>query len=236
MRELPFRRALLSSFLFACLPATSAWAQAIPPSVSPGQIARSLEQPLPERQGANISVPAPRAFAAPANAAQLQLTPTSFDVEGARAIPPGEIAQAYQGLVGRQITLADVYAAANAITALYVKHGYALSFATVPAQTIDGSGRVRIDVVEGFVDEVAFTGAVERIPAAARAYAEQIKRSRPLRTADIERFLLLINDVPGVAATSVFERPSAHERGATRLVIHVDFQPVTASASLDNRG
>lgn len=236
MRGLRFELALLSACSLACAPFARAWAQAIPPSVSPGQIERSQEQRPPEQHGAGISIPAPSSSAAPANAAAIQLTPTAIDVEGAHAIAPGEIARTYQGLIGRKVTLADIYGVANAITALYARQGFALSFATVPAQTIDGSGRVRIDVVEGYVDEITFAGDTGHIPAAARAYAERIKRSRPLRTADIERFLLLINDVPGVTATSVFERPTTHTRGATRLAIHVAFRPVTASVSLDNRG
>ena len=55
-----------------------------------------------------------------------------------------------KGLIGRQVSLADIYRVANAITALYVKHGYAISFAIVPAQKIDEQGVVRIEVVEGY--------------------------------------------------------------------------------------
>lgn len=236
MWGLRFERALVFACLLICMPVARAWAQAIPPSVSPGQIEKGLQQKLPEQHGGDVSVPPPRSFAAPANAAQFQFVLRGIDVEGAHALPTDAVAATYQGLIGKTVSLADIYAVANAITAIYVKHGYALSFAAVPAQKIDGTGRVRIDVVEGYVDEVSFTGDSGRIPSAVRAYAEKIKQSRPLKTAAIERFLLLIDDIPGVTATSVFEPPTLHARGATRLAIHVAFAPVTASASVDNRG
>jgi hemolysin activation/secretion protein len=236
MLALTSQRALLLACALVCAPVGCAWAQLIPPSVTPGQIQRGAEQRLPEQRGAEISVPAPSSLAAPANAAQFQFPLAAVEVEGVHALTAAAIAGTYQGLIGRKVSLADIYGVANAITAIYAKQGYALSFATVPAQTIDGSGRVRIEVVEGYVDEIVFTGDTRRIPLAVRAYAERIKQSRPLRTADIERFLLLIHDIPGVTVTSVFERPAAHSRGATRLAIHVALASATALVSFDNRG
>jgi hemolysin activation/secretion protein len=227
--------------LVACLSAWLtvgvAYAQAIPPSVSPGQIEKNLQQQtLPEQHGAEINLPPQNSSAAPANAASLKFVLKRIDVEGAHAVPADEISETYKKLIGSEVTLADVYRVANQITALYVKHGYAISFAVVPAQTIDGSGQVRIDVVEGYVGEIQFAGDTAHIPDAVRAYADQIKQSRPLTNAAIERFLLVIDDVPGITATSTFERPAAHDRGATRLIINVAFTAVTASLNFDNRG
>lgn len=230
-------RAGLVACLSAWLTVGVAHAQSVPPGVSPGQIEKNLQQRnLPEQHGANIDLPPPSSFAAPPNAGSLKFVLKGIDVEGARAVSAEEIAGTYKALIGREITLADIYKAANAITALYVKHGYAISFAVVPAQTIDGTGHVRIDVVEGFVGEVAFSGDTAHIPDAVRAYAEQIKRSHPLTIAAIERFLLLMNDIPGITATSTFERPATRTLGATRLIVNVAFTAMTASLSLDNRG
>lgn len=227
----------LFACLSVCLAIGVAHAQAVPPSVSPGQIEKNLQQQaLPEQHGANISLPAPNSFAAPANAAALKFVLKGIDVEGAHAVSADEVASTYKELIGREITLSDIYEVANAITALYVKHGYAISFAVVPAQTIDGSGQVRINVVEGFVGEVAFTGDTAHIPNAVHAYAEQIGQSHPLTNAVIERFLLLMNDIPGVAATSTFERPTVRTQGATRLIVNIAFTAVTASLDIDNRG
>jgi hemolysin activation/secretion protein len=157
-------------------------------------------------------------------------------VQGATALSPDVIATAYGNRVGREVTLAEVYDIANAITALYVQNGYAISFAVVPAQEIDGNGRVRIEVVEGYVSEVRFDAGGTSLPLPALAYGEAIKASRPLKTETLERYLLLLNDIPGITARGVFEAVPNGERGATRLAINLAYDHFIADAGIDNRG
>ena len=125
---------------------------------------------------------------------------------------------------------------ANDITALYVQAGYAISFALVPAQRIDATGHVTIAVVEGYIAEIAVNGASPRIESMVQDYGAKIEASRPLKTADIERFLLLANDLPGTTVKSVFNHVPDGPRGATRLDMNVSFAPVEFSVDVDNRG
>ena len=213
--------------------AVCAQAQTVPPSVQPGSIERELNNQAPTAPTNKVSIPAPNGLEAPANAASVSIHLSGVDIVGASAIAPAVLAPLYSNLIGRDATVADLYAAANAITAKYVAAGYAISFAVVPKQTIE-SGHAEIDVVEGYVAETRFEGAPP--PAMLKGFAAHITSSRPLKTATLERFLLLANDVPGFTVKSVFEKMEGAARGATRLVIHVERKAFSASATVDNRG
>ena len=222
---------LVSAFVVVA----GAVAQTIPPSVQPGAIERQLKSQPQTLPSGKIQIPAPEGLAAPSNATDIRVRLTAIDVVGAKALSSTELAPAYQGLIGREATIADLYAAANAITAKYVAAGYAISFAIVPKQTIE-NGRAEIDVVEGYVAEFRFEGDTGDIPQVLTDYGKHIVSSRPLRTAALERFLLLANDVPGYTAKSVFDRIEGAPRGATRLIIHLTHRFVSGSVTVDNRG
>jgi hemolysin activation/secretion protein len=215
--------------------ATNAQAQEIPSSVQPGSVERELNNQPPPPPSGDVSIPAPTSFEAPANASAVHIHLTAVDVVGATAFPAAELAPAYEHLIARDATVADLYKAANEITAKYVAAGYAISFAIVPKQTIE-NGRAEIDVVEGYVAEFRFEGDTGRMPSVLNGYAEKIVSSRPLRVAALERFLLLANDIPGYTVKSVFERIEGAPRGATRLVIHLEYKALAVSVSGSNRG
>ena len=212
------------------------WAQKAPSSVAPGAIERGLQPQRPEFRDGQIFIPPPHDSAAPDNAASIHFVLKAVTIDGATALPAGKLAKTYDRLIGRSISLADLYDVANAITALYAKAGYAISFGVVPAQTIGSDGRATISVVEGYVAEVKVNGASRRIERLIRGYASRVMRSRPLKTADLERYLLLANDLPGITVKGVFNRVENGARGATRLDLNVSFTPAQATAEVDNRG
>jgi hemolysin activation/secretion protein len=78
-------------------------------------------------------------------------------ITGAGAIPRGELIRAYQPYLGKKISQADLVAIAGAISDAYRAAGFHLSRAIVPPQDIR-DGRVRIQVIEGSITEVALRG------------------------------------------------------------------------------
>ena len=123
---------------------------------------------------------------------------------------------------------------AEKLTARYRNDGYILSQVVVPAQTVDG-GVVRLEAIEGHVAAVRVEGASERVTQNILEHANKIKASRPLTSATLERYLLLINDLPGVFARGVLAS-SKSQQGASDLVIQVTPRIFSAGLSTDNRG
>ena len=85
------------------------------------------------------------------------------------------------------------------ITARYSEDGYLLSKAVVPAQEVE-LGVLRIRVIEGHLENIIFEGRVDGPTALLETYARKITESQPLRSDVLERYILLMNDLPGLSA------------------------------------
>jgi hemolysin activation/secretion protein len=80
-----------------------------------------------------------------------------FEVVGSTVFSPEELALATAEFTKRPISLTEVYQARSKITDLYVQNGYITSGAYIPPQTIQ-SGVVKIQVVEGKLEDIQITG------------------------------------------------------------------------------
>ena len=157
-----------------------------------------------------------------------------------------ELQEEYTDLIGKEVSLAEVYKIAEKITKKYRDAGYVISRAMVPDQHISKeNGIVQITVVEGFVKRVVIEKinvatenskySVAGVKRRIRHYTDNITASKPLDIRALERYLLLVNDLSGITAKAVLQ-PSQKTLGATDLVLKVDFDPNSFSASLDNMG
>ncbi len=172
---------------------------------------------------------------APAGAEHIKLTLEKLMVEGVHIYSDADLSYIYEGFIGKEITLEDVYAISNEITNKYRSDGYILTQAVVPPQTID-DGQVTLRVVEGFIDQILIEG--EPIPSAEkriRDYAEKIRGENIVDAKILEHYLLLINDLPGVKARSVLS-PSKTVVGASDLMIIIERDRYDAQASFSNNG
>ena len=211
------------------------------PGFRPGREPELLQPSQPQPKATlDLYVPEGGGGAAVPEAEGIQMHLTSLAIDGATVYPQAELAALYQPLLDKgDVTLADIYRLAEAITVKYRDDGYVLSRALVPAQKISG-GAVRLTVVEGFVDRVSIEGDKLAEDAAIRPtlndYLDKIKASRPARIQDIERYLLLINDLAGIRARSVIRPSPSGDLGASELVLVTEETPVDAQAILDNYG
>ena len=143
----------------------------------------------------------PRAGQMPDNAAQTKFEFDDITIEGARAIPEADLLKFWPFAPGETSSVADVFAFAEDITSLYRNAGYALSFAIIPAQAID-SGRFTIQIIEGRLEGLSIVG--NRVSDLVRGRIldgfSVIDPSQPTKIAELERFLLLVNDLPGITA------------------------------------
>ncbi|TAD83146.1 MAG: ShlB/FhaC/HecB family hemolysin secretion/activation protein [Oscillatoriales cyanobacterium] len=83
-----------------------------------------------------------------------------FEFEGNTAFSDRELAELTKPFVGREITFAELIAVEAAVTQKYLAAGYLNSGAVIPAnQTFPRYGAVvKIQIVEGGVEEIAITG------------------------------------------------------------------------------
>ncbi len=236
-RRLRALLAALSGVPFVLLAAglwAGAQAQQAPGSVSPGQIEERFDdrirlrgpaEPEIERRAAPVVAP-------PVDEKAFLLT--GIEITGSTVYAPSRFVAFYEGLLARQVTLADIKAVARKITDLYEGDGYVLTQARVPDLDVS-LGVVSIRIVEGFIGEVLIEGQVEGSESLLRAYAKKITADRPTRLSSMERYVLLIEDLPGVSVRPLLE-PVDRETGEYKLILDLKHDSVQGLLQVDNRG
>jgi len=169
-----------------------------------------------------------------AEAAKIHFTLTAVVVDRATVFSASDFASLYQPLLGKDVTLAQIFELRDAITAKYRQAGFVLSQAIIPPQKIAG-GVVHIRVIEGYIDHVEYQGDANDRRGLIAEIADKITQSRPLTVSVLERYVLLASDIPGVAVRTVI-KPSAGTPGAATLVFVLDHQMLSGQAEVDNRG
>lgn len=169
---------------------------------------------------------------------QLRFVFRGLLIEGAVVLPEIYLRSLWEHEPGSEISVADVFLFANRISKEYAKQGYALAFALVPQQEIK-DGIVTIRIIEGFVDNVNYTGASlpSGLLAGTRgivaAHLGRVIAQRPVTSVAIERSLLLINDVPGIAARATLA-PASQVLGGSQLTLDLKSKRVSGEFGYNN--
>lgn len=172
---------------------------------------------------------------APEGAESVQLELKTLQIDGVATYKAEDLDPLYREKLGQTVSLADVYGIANAIQAKYRGDGYVLTQVVVPPQTIEG-GVVRLQVVEGFIDQVVVQGVDKETEARlVRKLASNLQGKKAMNTKALERNLLLINDLPGVTARSVLS-PSKTTPGGADLTVIVERDKYEGQVGFDNFG
>jgi hemolysin activation/secretion protein len=213
------------------LPATAA------PLTLPGAVQPGHDRPLPQPEATpdfDFSVEAPQRSPVPRAVDEIKFKLTDIRIDGAKTIPASAFHALYANLIGKQISLADIFDVADGIEKQYKAAGYLLVRAYVPPQHVK-DGIFTIHVVEGFVAGSSVEGGDSATQERVKSYLSPVLQQRPLRLVTVERALLLSNDLPGVAATGIL-RPSPGVPGASDLVVTLTQPDVSGGLSGTNRG
>jgi len=205
-------------------------------SDAPGRERDRFTEPVaPRAQPGGVAIALPSSVAPP-GADRTALKLLRVVVLGSTVYRPEEFVPLYADLVGKVITLQAAYDIAARITAKYGADGYVLSRAIIPPQELSPNGAsLRIQIVEGFVDQVIWPAAVSKYRDFFSYYTKQITAERPSNIKTIERYLLLAGDLPGLKFKNAL-KPSASQQGAATLIVEVTEKPIDAIARIDNRG
>jgi hemolysin activation/secretion protein len=239
----PAGKLILSASLIALM-SGQAFAQAVPtPNVTANGLgsaqASRIEERFQQPSGPAMATSAPLTIqreeaAVPEGADKTMMSLNQVVIDGATVYTPDQLSALYAQYQGKQVSLAQIYQIADDLTVKYRNDGYILAKAVIPPQRIE-NGVVHIRVVEGYIIKVDYDGDTRGNQDILNQYAIEIQGDRPLRSDTLERYLLLINDLPGVSAGSILQ-PAANEPGAANLTIILDQKPYEAYATLDNRG
>jgi hemolysin activation/secretion protein len=231
-RRTPFRISLLSSATLAL----SITAQAAGPNIDAGSLMRQAEQELKPTKAKPARPTGKTVPSAAAKVGDPSVRVQQFDFVGNALLSTETLRQAVAGFTNRSLTLTQLKEAADAITTSYRNAGWTVR-AYLPKQEVS-DGVVTIQIVETVFGGAQLQSATPQRIDAARLLdmAETLlPKGQPLHANDLDRALLLLDDLPGVNVTG--NLVEGQRDGETNVGIFVtDDNLLSGNASVDNQG
>lgn len=197
------------------------------------QIQQIPQAPILRSQAPDIVIDRTRP-AADAGPAGARLQVNALQLTGQTLFSEAELIAATGFTPGGALNLSDLRLLAAEIARYYNSRGYFLAQAYLPAQDID-DGVVTIAVIEGRYGAIELrnqTGLSDRV---ARGVLSGLDSGDTIANAPLERRLLLLSDIPGVAVRSTLSPGT--EVGTSNLLVDVyPGRPITGSVEADNGG
>lgn len=135
-------------------------------------------------------------------------------------------------LRGKQVSLRQIIAAANDMERKFHAKGYVLARVVFPPQTFEDGGTLQLNVIDGYLERIDATSIAPRLAAVIEPRLKKLLRKPGLRLAEIERALMVANEVPGVRLRSALSQ--GEETGGVLLTIESDFVKALAGAQINN--
>ena len=157
----------------------------------------------------------------------------AFKFVGNTAFPAQRLKRVVERFVDLELNLYDLNVAADAITEFYHDRGYNLARAVVPAQKVE-DGVVTIGVIEGRVGNVLFSGQKRYSEKLLRAHTTALVKSELVSADNLERSLLLLNDMPGLKARATLAPGS--EFGVSDVLVKLEENLFNFNLNIDNAG
>jgi hemolysin activation/secretion protein len=229
-------RARLASRLafFAAAAITMAWhplpasAQGVP---APSQVAPPVITP-PVARG-RISIPqVPAGAQIPAEAKRLSFTLLGFDINGEFEEFVAKRKELEAPLVGRKVSVAEIFEFADRLQQVYATAGYPLVRVVLLPQELDGVARIRLSVIDGFVERLDGAALPLQVQSRVATTLLPLLNKTHLTQAELERRLLIAGETPGLTLNAIFA--PGRETGGSVLVLTGRYRPVALGLYMDN--
>ena len=190
-----------------------------------GAIGRSFTNPPDPTPPAQNPLVTPEPSAPKAGSGG-KIVPKGWKITGATLIPEAELKDSIRDYVGRELDVNGLSEAAQKVAMYYRLQGYMVRTWLPPQDIRDGV--VEIKVVEGVLGDVTVNDAQTVIPvemAQGTILAAQ-PQGQTLRVDNLERGVLLLNDLPGVSATPTLK--SGSKPGTTDVDLKLESRPLVS--------
>lgn len=229
-----FYSAAVTALLCGASPLQAQLSSGAPDSGVSLQILESRSLTLPSKDSSVLDTEVLPSSTANA-ASDVQIPVQQFHIQGNTLFDSQTLLTRLEDLQGRDLTLAELYQAADRITVFYRDQGYLLSRAYLPAQEIGDDGQVIIAILEGRYGSVTLDnqGRVnDRVP---QALLSGLASGDVVETKALERRALLLNDLPGTRANASLSAGAAV--GESNFTVRLDDEPrVRSTSTVDNYG
>ena len=186
-----------------------------------------------ERQG-GFAIPSAPGLTTPAGAEKLYVRLSGLSIKGGLPQLAEATAKIEQGLVGRKVSGAEIFAAARELEAAYARAGYVLVRVVLPPQKLVNGSRLQLIVISGFIERIEFKGVPERVRDRITYLVAPLRERPDLTLKDIYGDNKEISGLDDHARLSLMIAVCdavhhAHERG----VVHRDLKPANVLVTAD---
>ncbi len=226
-------RTLTRGAAFSVLTAVSLAAAAQP--ITPGGVQDTLKQTPEVQPVPRLTPTASESLLRPSSAppgASRNITVTHFEFAGNTIYSSEELGRLVSSYTQRPITLIELYEAADKVTDFYVRRGYALASALVPAQKVT-EGTVRLEVIEGRIGSVRYEG-IKHYAEDDLGYFLDTAEGRVYSAPEFEQHLRTVDGLPGLDVRARLQPGS--EYGSSDVVVLAKETPFEGRAFIDNGG
>ncbi|MGI4938613.1 MAG: ShlB/FhaC/HecB family hemolysin secretion/activation protein [Janthinobacterium lividum] len=158
-----------------------------------------------------------------------------FRITGAGLIPSQELMVVLEPWLHRPLKFSDLKDASDAVSRAYRDRGYPVVRAYIPEQTLENNV-VEITVMASRLGSITLNNNSNIATDRLKSRFDHLPAGSVLRTDPLERSLLLVQDLAGVASVSATLQPGENA-GETNAVVSVERAPlIGGSADLDNYG
>lgn len=211
------------------------YSQTLPAGSDPGRIEDRFSTTSAPRSQERI-IQGLESTTPPEVAAQIRLVLRGVRFTNSTIYSEDDIRQYYEPLMGKTVSLSQVFSIAAGITARYGNDGYLISRVIVPPQELELSGAViELQAVEGYISDVVWPAEADQYRDFFTEYSEKIRAERPINVATLERYMLLANDLPGLSFQSTM-KPSPTDPLGSALHLTMKENRRSTIISLDNHG
>lgn len=196
-------------------------------------------QPIPQPQPTSpeeeenvLPKPTPTEIPLPTESSG-QFFVNKIEVVNSTVLTPAEIQQLVAPLEGNLITIQELKQVADAITQIYLERGYITSRAFIPEQTLDQTGIVRINIIEGILEDVKVEGNNRIKPSYIKSRIF-LGANAPLNTAMLENQLRLLQLNPMLENVEASLRAGSGIGKSILLVRVKEASPLVHNFTVDN--
>lgn len=171
---------------------------------------------------------------APAANPSVNFTLTGLEIVNATVYDPTDFEPLYADLVGAQVSLTQLRGIADAIQQKYRDDGYLATRVIIPPQAI-ANGKPKFDVYEGKIIYYEIKGEIGEVKKQIARLLDNLITDKPAKWSELERYLLLARDLPGISLTGTLRSAGDTAPGGVILVVEAARKAVDGFVNAANR-
>jgi len=210
----------------------------VPAAAAPGASELDLQEQAPPAHSRRVDLfAAPEPAPCPFASSTFTFALSALDVTGSTRLTKGDLAAATRGLVGPRVPVAAICKIRDRLGRALFRRGV-LARVEAPPQTVS-NGRLKLIVIEARIVAVHVHGEIGPAQAKAEAMLDRLRGLTPFDLDMAQRYLLLVNDIPGIRATALLRPSLAADRadaGAVDLEVQLERAPIDEVVAVQNTG